>query len=420
MNRSHFLWVLCFVNVFAVVAFANERSVSTSRQFLVYGSDLRLRGAICELAEATKKNMLALLSQRDAWRTPIIINAQLPQANQPDIPRSALTFSQTGFGLKIQLDLTIAADDRQPEIRRELLRASLIERMYRRQLALPAGTSYVSPPDWLLDGISAHDSNSDVAETLQVLSGPLAANKIIPLEEFLLQRPALLEVPARILYRAYSSALCELLVRTNDGRARLNRFIENLPSSSTDPVADFRAQFPELFASADEPENAWLTSVRRLVEGHRQSLLTLTETNRRLDEIARVKNYRLNEFPKFIHDPASKPSLIKLGGNLLALALRAHPIYVSVISEYMDITARLARGKTKGIANRLARVEMLRGRLATRAQQTEDYLNWFEATQSRAPSGAFADFLNAAQSSTTRELRRDPISLYLDALETEF
>ena len=204
--------------------------VSTSRQFLVYGPDLRLRGAICELAEATKKNLLTLLGQRDAWTTPIIINAQFPQANLPELPRAALTFSQTGFGLKIQLDLTIAADVRQPEIRRELLRAILVERMYRRQPALPAGTSYVSPPDWLLDGISARDSNSDFAEALQVLAGPLAANKIIPLEEFLRQRPALLEAPARILYRAYSSALCELLVRTNDGRVRLNRLIENLPS----------------------------------------------------------------------------------------------------------------------------------------------------------------------------------------------
>ena len=291
MNRSQFFWTLCFLNVFVVVAFANERSVSTSRQFLVYGPDLRLRGAICELAEATKKNLLTLLGQRDAWTTPIIINAQFPQANLPELPRAALTFSQTGFGLKIQLDLTIAADVRQPEIRRELLRAILVERMYRRQPALPAGTSYVSPPDWLLDGMSARDSNSDVAVALQVLAGPLAANKIIPLEEFLRQRPALLEAPARILYRAYSSALCELLVRTNDGRVRLNRLIENLPSSSTDPVADFRAQFPEVFASSDEPENAWSTSVRRLVEGHRQSLLTLTETSRRLDELARVKNY---------------------------------------------------------------------------------------------------------------------------------
>ena len=42
--------------------------------------------------------------------TPIVIHAQYPQANLPEIPRAVLNLSQTGFGLKIQLDLTITSD----------------------------------------------------------------------------------------------------------------------------------------------------------------------------------------------------------------------------------------------------------------------------------------------------------------------
>ncbi len=54
------------------------RSVSTSRQFIVYASDARLRGAICDVAERTKQSALQLLQEQDAWKTPILINAQLP------------------------------------------------------------------------------------------------------------------------------------------------------------------------------------------------------------------------------------------------------------------------------------------------------------------------------------------------------
>jgi hypothetical protein len=50
----------------------------------------------------------------------------------------------------------------------------------------------------------------------------------------------------------------------------------------------------------------------------------------------------------------------------------------------------------------------------------DDYLNWFEATKLPGPSGAFADYMKAAESAARpRQTKRDPISVYLDALETQ-
>ena len=86
-----------------------ERSVSTSRQFIVYGTTSLLRGAVSDLAEQTKANLLRMLQQRDQWKTPIVINLQFPQANVPEISPAALYFSQTGAGLKLQFDL-VASD----------------------------------------------------------------------------------------------------------------------------------------------------------------------------------------------------------------------------------------------------------------------------------------------------------------------
>src|SRR4051812_24668754 len=87
-----------------------EQSISTSRQFIVYGTQVPVRGAICELAERTKHELLSLVDQPDNWSTPIVINAQFVQANLPEAPRLSLNVGQTGFGLKLQLDLLIDAE----------------------------------------------------------------------------------------------------------------------------------------------------------------------------------------------------------------------------------------------------------------------------------------------------------------------
>jgi hypothetical protein len=60
----------------AMLAAPPERSVSPSRQFIVYGADAKLRGAVSDLAEATKANILALLQKPDGWKTPIVVNLQ--------------------------------------------------------------------------------------------------------------------------------------------------------------------------------------------------------------------------------------------------------------------------------------------------------------------------------------------------------
>src|SRR5207249_10295385 len=132
-----------------------ERSVSPSRQFIIYGADAELRGAVSNLAERTKANFLVLLRQRDNWIVPIVVNLQPQQANCPEIPLADLRFSQTGFGLKLQLDLMIAKNLDASLMERELLRALLLEMIYRKESHIAAGSIFREPPDWLIDGLVA-------------------------------------------------------------------------------------------------------------------------------------------------------------------------------------------------------------------------------------------------------------------------
>src|SRR5216117_4542068 len=195
-----------------------EHSVSPSRQFVIYGADAALRGAVSDLAERTKADFLALLRQRDNWTVPIVVNLQLQQANLPEIPPADFRFSQTGFGLKLQLDMTLSEKLDSSLIERELLRAILLEMIYRKESHIAAGTVFIEPPDWLLDGVLALAPGRDRGYLLDALT---TANKTVPLETFLRQRPGLLDSAGRVLYRAHSFALVQMLIDRRDGPGRL-------------------------------------------------------------------------------------------------------------------------------------------------------------------------------------------------------
>ena len=401
-------------------ATALERSVSPSQQFVIYGADTMSRGAVSDLAEKTKADLLALLRSSDDWKTPIVINVQRPQANLPEIPPLGLRFSQTGFGLKLQLDLVIAANLDRAVIERELLRAILLEMIYRNEPARAPGTTYVQPPDWLLDGVLALAPGRDRSALIEALS---ISNKIVPLGEFLDQRPALLDSPARQLYRAYSFALVQLLVDQTDGRKRLARYIGNISHATNGSLGDLQSQFPMLAGS--DVDTIWRSNIIRLSKNYQ--LLTFAETERELDESLQVLGDEKSKGPAKLRELAQRKIsrsevtlLSRLSERLFLLTARANPISRPTVQEYQQISASLAAGKNKGMSARLGRTDALRRQISARMGEIDDYMNWCEATKAKTQSGLFTNYLSIAERQNELQPRRhDALSVYLDVLEEQ-
>ena len=162
---------------------------------MIYGADAKVRGAISGLAEQTKTNLLGLLRQRDEWQTPVVINLQSQQSNLPELPPADLRISQTGFGIKLQLDLTILKDVDIALVERELLRAILLEMVYRKQPHISTGAVLVEPPDWLIDGALALSPGRDRVALIEAVA---ITDQPLPLEKFLRQRPAPFDSTARM------------------------------------------------------------------------------------------------------------------------------------------------------------------------------------------------------------------------------
>ena len=423
--RTIFILVSIFVSSHSLRAATLARTVSPSRQFIIYSPNAALRSAVSELAEQTKTNLLGLLGRRDGWKTRIVVNLQAAQANLPEIPSAALRFSQTGFGLKLQLDLTIGENFDAALAERELLRAILLEMIYRSESDVAPGTAFVEPPDWLLDGVLAMRPGRDWSSLVEALS---VSGKRMSLEEFLRPRTLSgLDRQGRVLYRAYSLALVRLLVGEADGRSRMARYIENLSRASNDPLSDLKAQFPVL---GDDMERTWQLAVARLSGAQSYQLLTFVESEQRLNELLRVKvsdagklskQAELSELAHRKPSAAEKIGLNELSQKLVVLTIRANPVMRPIVREYQQIAELLARGKRRRIAERLKRVQATRTELVSRMSDVDDYMNWFEATQSNSRSGVFADYLRAASESRIPvPRRRDVLSVYLDAVEDQF
>jgi hypothetical protein len=401
-----------------------ERSVSPSRQFVIYGADAALRGAVSDLAERTKADLLVVLRQRDNWTAPIVVNLQPQQANLPEVPPADLRFSQTGFGLKLQLDLAISQNLDAALIERELLRAILLEMIYRKESHIAAGTPFVEPPDWLVDGVLALAPGRDRGYLIEALT---TAEKTVPLEIFLRQRPELFDSAGRVLYRAYSFALVQMLIDQGDGPAHLARYIDYLSDASNEPLANLKARFPFLVGDA---EGSWQLTSHRFRNFQRYQLLTFAESEQRLNELLRVKTSEANkaakpatldEFAQRKIRPSEKMALNELSRDLLVFVAQVNPVLRPIAREYQQIAALLARGKRRGIAKHLSRLEVTRKQLAARMSDVEDYMNWFEATQMKNASGSFTDYLKAVdQSQLSASRRRDPLSVYIDAMEDQF
>ena len=389
-----------------------ERSVSSSRQFVVYGLDAASRGAIAELAEKTKTNLLSLLRRTDDWQTPIVINLQQPQTNAPETAPAVLRFSQTGVGLKLQLDFQIAKTDA-AKIEQELLRASLLEIIYRHHPQTAVGTLYAEPPAWLLDGIIALTPGRDPTLLVQALG---VAKKVVPLETFFREDPALFDSPAEQLYFAQSYSLMRLLLDGENGHARLARYIDNLSGASSDPLSDLRKYFPQL--AGEDAEKTWKSNIARLSAEQNYQLLTFAETDSRLDEL---NSNQIEQVLRTKLSPVEKATATQLSRDLLMLAARANPALRGIVQEYQRTAAQLAAGKRLGVSSRFARAKTERAKLVSRMSEIDDYMNWCEATQLTTSSGVFADYLKAAnESGRAAPHRTDSLSVYLDALDEDF
>ena len=298
-------------------------------------------------------------------------------------------------------------------IEREICRAILLEMIYRNKNSLASETIYVEPPQWLIEGLLAAAPTSERAELIEAL---IVATNVPPLDDFLRQGAELFDSAGRLLHRAHSLALVQLLIGLPGGRDSLYRYIENLATASNDPSRDLRATFAQL--AGGNAESLWKSQISQLSVSGNHQLLSFARTEAKLAELLRGQ---LKDFSQRKLSRSEQLSLQRLNQELLLLAVRANPVCRALIQQYQQIALELAAGKNRGTSARLAGLNNSRARISARIREIDDYMNWFEAAKLETSSRLFDGYLKAAEESAASTSRRkDALSVYLDAMEQEF
>lgn len=417
--------LVCFLVCYTVSAAATPpRSVSSSRQFIVFGANNVLRGVVADAAEQLKSKLLAALQIPDRWSVPILLNLLPREANVPEVPQASLNFSQTGAGLKLQIDLVIDRDFNTENFQREILRTLFLEMTYRNQPALPAGTPYASPPEWLVEGVATLNCESPQLwdALVNIAAHPPALRNVVT------EKPALLDPQLRIVFSASANALLKILLAQPGGRAEIVRYIERQSHFSNDAMAEFYQSFPEFAREESAAEKNWRSGLARVVKEEQFALLSFPATADELDNCLRrpiARAARNNPLSLTVCDAnritrgnLDSQAAHELAERLMILAAHAHPLLRAIVSDYQRAAELLARKQIARVGKIVSEAASLRVRLAERLREVDDYMNWFEATQAKTSSGVFTEYFRAAEPLLSR--RHDPLSVYLDAMETQF
>jgi hypothetical protein len=406
-----------------------QRSDSVSQQFSVYCDDVRLRHRVVSFVEEVKTDVLQLIGMPDRWKAPIVVTIEKETMGNPG-PPSVVRLVETPGGPKIAIDVRIGDDPAAVNLQKQVVRAVLLEYAYR-DTPIRGGTAFVESPWWVIEGAIQIARTRDVGVESDLYKSLIETNKLPPIEEVLAEKPADIGATAMAVDQALALCLVQLLIDQPGGRESLARLVREWPHSNGDSAALLRKEFPGLALQQETLQKWWTLNLARFSAWDRYTGLTAEETEKELIPLLQIeappnkrdaqKAFAVGEFDQYLKRPGIRAILNEHHAAIIALGSRANALYRPVIADYEAVFASLAKGRKRGVRERLAEGEHTRSLVIRRTVEIADYLNWFEATQMGSKSDTFDSYLKTANEISEQDRKRaDPIGRYLDDLEQEF
>lgn len=412
----------------ATAGAAGPQQRTDSGQFTIYCDDANVRRQVTSFALRTRDETLALLGESDQWKRPIVITLQLDEAAMPAQNPASVHVVESPVGLKVEILVQTGKEPADVNLQKHLIRAVLLEYMYRG--GIKTGATYAEPPWWLVEGAVELFRRREEGADPHFFRTLIETNKLPPIEAFLSERPDELGPTALAVDRSLAMSLVQLLTEQPNGRRRLASLVRHWAEADEDPIAALGREFPTLAGGASEIQKWWTLNLARFAAADQLQALSAEQTDAQIGallefEIPRkdgsVKRFSVSEFSEYLKLSASRKVLATQHAAFVTLSPRAHVLLRPVLSEYSECFALLARGKARGLRERLDRTARLREAVTRRAEEIADYMNWFEATQMGGRSNAFDNYLKTANEISEQETKkRDPIARYLDELEREY
>jgi hypothetical protein len=423
--------VAAFIAALAVAQGAVDlraRSTSSSKQFIIFCEDAGLRAQTTTFVEEVKRDVLALLGQPDRWRIPIVVAVERGTGARP----VSVRFAETPDGPTIQVHARIGDDPASDPLLRHVVRAVMLDFIYRDRKKPEAGQPYAEAPWWFVAGALESVRRRDHGVAADLYRRLVETNKLPPIEQVLAGRGDELGGTAAAFDGACAMAFVQLLLEQSDGATRLASLLRAWPDEYLDPVLALNRAFPALGAGSEGLQKWWTLNFARFAASDRYRGLSAEDTDRELqallefdvvrDKAGSTERFALGQWREFMKFKGARTALTTQHREIVALGTRANALLRPVLAGYEEIFSRLARGTTRGVNDRIHRVETYRTAILHRTNDIADYLNWFEATQLGVRSDAFDEYLRRArelESAPTRGATEQAVAEYLDGIEKQ-
>ncbi|MEN3943924.1 hypothetical protein WJU23_21660 [Prosthecobacter sp. SYSU 5D2] len=232
-------------------------STSASGQFIVHGDDMTLRNTLSAKCEDISKELRTLLHDKDSWSVPIVVLLNSGEAARKADKAATTVISQlTHGGFHLQVNVNMRPDLRPGDVRKELIRALLAERILRNQKQITTQRKLLLP-DWLYLGILEATDYRQRARPSALFAAIFKSGKIFGIEEIIEASASDIDDSlSRTIYQTSCCALVLALLDQPDSGLRMGRFLTSLASDPRSERELLNQWFPN-FASSEASLNKW-------------------------------------------------------------------------------------------------------------------------------------------------------------------
>lgn len=284
-------------------------STSTTGQFIVHGDDLSLRSAMSSKCEAISQELRTLLHDKEPWGLPIILLLNQNAAAKKNEKAVNTVISQLSHGgFHIQVTVNLRPDLRQTELRKEVIRALLAERILHGQKEIVTQRKLLLP-DWLFMGILEATDYRQRARPSALFAAIFKSGKIFGIEEII--EASASEIDDSLSKTIYQTSCCALvlaLLDQPDSGLRMGKFLNALASDSRSERELLNQWFPNFATSAASLNKWWALQLATLASPGFAEPLSPQDTVTALNEALMFRfQAKSSEVPE-----ASRPTIAKV------------------------------------------------------------------------------------------------------------
>ena len=280
-------------------------STSTSRQFIVHGKVFETRSTMSTRCEEIGQELRKALNDKEPWVLPVVVvlntGEEAAKSTGPPISTTVTELSFGGFHLQVTVNERPGL--KAADLRKEVVRALLVERIVRNHQKLEVPEGRLLLPDWLLTGV-LHAMDYRASATPSALFATLfRSGKIYGIEEIIEASPIEMDNLSRTIYETSCCALVLALVDQPSGPQQLNKFLNALASDPRSERQLLSAAFPNFAASSSSLNKWWSLQLAALARPGIAEPLTPAESIKAIEDAITIHYEAL---------PAAVPKNVKL------------------------------------------------------------------------------------------------------------